>query len=71
MECVVERIIPLGGSPEKPATDLLIGRVVHYHISDELYQNGRIDAEKLKPVGRLAGANYVKLGETFSLERPE
>ncbi|ANC76085.1 flavin reductase family protein [Fictibacillus phosphorivorans] len=71
MECVVEQIIPLGGSPEKPATDLLIGRVVHYHISDELYQNGRIDAEKLKPVGRLAGSNYVKLGETFSLERPE
>ncbi|MBD7963760.1 flavin reductase family protein [Fictibacillus norfolkensis] len=71
MECVVEQIIPLGGTPDKPSTDLLIGRVVHYHISEELYQNGRIDADKLKPVGRLAGTNYVKLGETFSLERPE
>jgi flavin reductase (DIM6/NTAB) family NADH-FMN oxidoreductase RutF len=71
MECIVEQIIPLGGTPDKPSTDLLIGRVVHYHISDELYQNGRIDADKLKPVGRLAGTNYVKLGETFSLERPE
>jgi flavin reductase (DIM6/NTAB) family NADH-FMN oxidoreductase RutF len=71
MECVVEQIIPLGGTPGKPSTDLLIGRVVHYHISEELYQNGRIDADKLKPVGRLAGTNYVKLGETFSLERPE
>jgi len=71
MECVVEQIIPLGGTHDKPSTDLLIGRVVHYHISDELYQNGRIDADKLKPVGRLAGTNYVKLGETFSLERPE
>ncbi|MET3729605.1 flavin reductase (DIM6/NTAB) family NADH-FMN oxidoreductase RutF [Fictibacillus halophilus] len=71
MECVVEQIIPLGGTPDKPSTDLLIGRVVHYHISDELYQDGRIDADKLRPVGRLAGSNYVKLGETFSLERPE
>lgn len=71
MECIVEQIIPLGGTQDKPSTDLLIGRVVHYHISDELYQNGRIDADKLKPVGRLAGTNYVKLGETFSLERPE
>lgn len=71
MECVVEQIIPLGGTTDKPSTDLLIGRVVHYHISEELYQNGRIDADKLKPVGRLAGTNYVKLGETFSLERPK
>ncbi|MBH0165200.1 flavin reductase family protein [Fictibacillus sp. 7GRE50] len=71
MECVVEQIIPLGGTPDRPSTDLLIGRVVHYHISDELYHDGRIDADKLRPVGRLAGTNYVKLGEIFSLERPQ
>ncbi|MFG6497704.1 flavin reductase family protein [Fictibacillus sp. UD] len=71
MECVVESIIPLGGTPDHPATDLIIGKVVHYHIADDLYYDGKIDAEKLKPVGRLAGSNYVKLGEIFSLERPQ
>jgi flavin reductase (DIM6/NTAB) family NADH-FMN oxidoreductase RutF len=71
MECVVEKMIPLGGTPEKPATDLLIGRVVHYHIAEELYENGRIHADKLRPVGRLAGTNYSKLGEIFSLDRPK
>ncbi|WNB91296.1 flavin reductase family protein [Bacillus sp. NEB1478] len=71
MECVVEQIIPLGGTPEKPATDLLIGKVVHYHISDDLYKDGKIHAGKLRPVGRLAGTNYTKLGELFSLDRPE
>ncbi|MDM5317587.1 flavin reductase family protein [Fictibacillus sp. b24] len=71
MECVVESIIPLGGTPDHPATDLLIGKVVQYHIADDLYDDGKIDAEKLKPVGRLAGSNYVKLGEIFSLERPQ
>ncbi|MCM3717353.1 flavin reductase family protein [Fictibacillus phosphorivorans] len=71
MECVVEQILPLGGTPDQPATDLLIGKVVHYHIAEDLYSSGRIDAEKLRPVGRLAGTNYVKLGETLSLERPE
>jgi flavin reductase (DIM6/NTAB) family NADH-FMN oxidoreductase RutF len=71
MECRVEKIIPLGGTPEKPATDLLIGKVVHYHIAEELYADGKIHAEKLRPVGRLAGTNYTKLGEIFELDRPE
>ncbi len=30
MECVLERSIPLGGSEERPACDLLIGRVVFF-----------------------------------------
>ena len=71
MECVVEQILPLGGTADQPATDLLIGRIVHYHIAEELYNGGKIDAEKLRPVGRLAGTAYAKLGETFSLDRPE
>jgi flavin reductase (DIM6/NTAB) family NADH-FMN oxidoreductase RutF len=71
MECVVDQILPLGGTPDEPATDLLIGRVVYYHIADELYNQGRIDAKRLRPVGRLAGTNYAKLGEIFSIDRPE
>ncbi|RUS45745.1 flavin reductase family protein [Cohnella sp. AR92] len=71
MECVLEHSYPLGGTEEAPQCDLLIGRVVCFHIADELLHNGRIDAEKLKPVSRLAGSNYSKLGEIFALARPE
>lgn len=71
MECVLEHSYPLGGTEETPQCDLLIGRVVCFHIADELLHNGRIDAEKLKPVSRLAGSNYSKLGEIFALARPE
>ncbi|MDT8861076.1 flavin reductase family protein [Alkalihalobacillus sp. MEB130] len=70
MECVLEQAIPLGGTKDQPACDLLIGRVVQYHIRSDLYENGRIDAQGLKPVSRLAGNAYAKLGETFELERP-
>jgi flavin reductase (DIM6/NTAB) family NADH-FMN oxidoreductase RutF len=70
MECVLEQAIPLGGDAGAPACDLLIGRVVRFHIAEALYENGRIDARKLQPVSRLAGSNYGKLGELFSLERP-
>lgn len=70
-ECVLERSIPLGGSEESPACDLLIGEIVQYHINEDLYEDGRIDAAGLKPVSRLAGNNYSKLGEIFTLERPK
>lgn len=70
MECVLERAIPLGGSGDAPATDLLIGRVVYFHVADALYNNGRIDAQLLRPVSRMAGNDYAKLGEIFELVRP-
>ncbi|WP_028608481.1 flavin reductase family protein [Paenibacillus harenae] len=73
MECVLEQSLPLGGAATEgaaPACDLLIGRVVRFHIDESLYENGRIDAAVLKPVSRLAGSDYAKLGGQFSLERP-
>jgi len=70
MECVLERAIPLGGGESGPACDLMIGRVVYFQLSEEVYANGYIDPVKLGPVARLAGSAYAKLGETFSIERP-
>ncbi|WP_411831421.1 flavin reductase family protein [Paenibacillus dokdonensis] len=70
MECVLERSIPLGGTEASPSTDLLIGRVVRFHVDDTLLDHGRILADVLQPVSRLAGNSYAKLGETFSLDRP-
>ena len=70
MECVVEKIIPLGGTESAPACDLLIGKVVKYHIRETVLREGRIDANLLRPVSRLAGTQYEKLGEIFKLKRP-
>lgn len=71
MECVLEHAYPLGGTEDAPACDLLIGRVVRFHVADELLSAGRIDARLLAPVSRLAGNVYGKLGEMFSMDRPE
>lgn len=71
MECVLEQALPLGGGEGSPACDLLIGRIVCFHIDEALYENGRIDAVALKPVSRLAGNSYAKLGELFDMDRPE
>lgn len=49
---------------------VVIGKVLMMHISDEiLLENYRINLDKYQPVARLAGSNYAKMGETFSIKR--
>lgn len=71
MECLLERAIQLGGTAEQPAADLLIGRVVRFHIAESVYEGGRITAAELKAVSRLAGNDYAGVGPVFSIRRPE
>ncbi|WP_117170005.1 flavin reductase family protein [Paraliobacillus sediminis] len=69
MECVLEQVIELG---DKESTcDLVIGRVVQFHIDEAIYQDGRIDPHGLAAVSRLAGNDYAKIGEIFTIERPK
>ncbi|MNG21890.1 hypothetical protein D3C84_1063100 [compost metagenome] len=70
MECVVEQIVPVGNIDERPACDLILARVVRFHIDESIYENGYILPDRLKPVGRMAGSDYARLGSMFSLERP-
>lgn len=53
--------------------DLILLEVLSYHIDDSVYNEDKdyILADKLAPVARLAGNDYSKLGETFTLKRPE
>ncbi|MEH7086755.1 flavin reductase family protein [Neobacillus drentensis] len=70
MECVLEHSVELGGL-EAPGCDLIIGKVVQFHIDNEIYEKGRINPSGLAAVSRLAGNNYAKIGEIFEIERPK
>lgn len=70
MECTLEHSVELGGV-DTPGCDLIVGKVIQYHIEDALYDKGRIDPMGLAAVSRLAGSNYAKIGEIFSIERPK
>lgn len=49
---------------------IIIGRVVMFHIDDEILLEGdKINLDLYKPVARLAGSNYAKLGEIFTIKR--
>ncbi|WP_026576125.1 flavin reductase family protein [Bacillus sp. UNC438CL73TsuS30] len=70
MECLLEQSLELGGS-DSPGSDLIIGKVVQFHIENDLYEKGRIDPKGLAAVSRLAGNYYAKIGEIFEIERPK
>ncbi|EKN70436.1 hypothetical protein BABA_05301 [Neobacillus bataviensis LMG 21833] len=70
MECTLEHSLELGGL-DSPGCDFIIGKVVQFHIEDDIYENGRIDPSGLAAVSRLAGNNYAKIGEIFEIERPK
>jgi len=49
---------------------VIIGRIVMMHFDESiLMDNYIINLENYKPIARLAGSNYAKIGELFSVKR--
>jgi flavin reductase (DIM6/NTAB) family NADH-FMN oxidoreductase RutF len=63
LECRLDRVIELG----RLQNQIVFGCIVHFHVADAVYERGKIDSEKLKPVARLAGRRYARLGDTVNL----
>lgn len=66
-ECVLERIVVMSDQPGGGAA--VFGRVTCIHVRDDLYNEGRIDTEALRPIGRLAGDAYIRASDVFHLKR--
>lgn len=68
LECRVTQILPVGHGPHS----LVLGEIVYFHIRDDLYNvnTGRIDMQRLHPVGRLAGNLYTHVHDIFEMKRP-
>jgi flavin reductase (DIM6/NTAB) family NADH-FMN oxidoreductase RutF len=67
-ECRLYKLITLG--EEQGGGDAIFGEVIHVHVDDEVIEDGKIDVRKLKPIARLAGKEWSKLGEIIELDRP-
>lgn len=49
---------------------VIIGKIIMMHFEDSiLLDDHKINLANYKPVARLAGSNYAKLGEIFSIKR--
>ena len=69
MECTLVQIIHFGNIPGGGCT--VFGEVQRFHIADELFDNFRIDPDKLRPIGRMGGPTYTRTKDRFDLIRPK
>ena len=68
MECRLFQVIhvsrkPLGGS-------IVLGEVLRFHVEDALFDEYRIDADRLRAIGRMGGPNYARTTDRFNMPRP-
>lgn len=69
-ECKLAQIVPVGEGPG--SARIIIGTVLHMHFDESVYREGDyIDMEAYRPLARLAGTGYARLGEIFHLARPQ
>ncbi len=71
-ETVLEHYMPIKNDADEIITDFFFLRVIGYHLDESILdkENDYIITRNLDPVARLAGNQYVKLGEEFTLIRP-
>lgn len=55
---------------ELPKSNIVLGRIVCFHVNDEVWDGDGIIHDRLQPVGRLAGSSYCKTDSTFDMQRP-
>ena len=67
-ECELNQIVPIG-EKEPGGGFVVIGKIVLFHISEEVYENGIINLEKLNPIGRLSGNKYSRVTDKFEIKR--
>ena len=68
MECSLAQLVTFGGGPGGGCT--VFGRIVRFHIADELFNDFRIDPDKLGVIGRMGGPTYTRTRDRFEMIRP-
>jgi flavin reductase (DIM6/NTAB) family NADH-FMN oxidoreductase RutF len=69
MECRLLQVVhvsakPLGGS-------IVLGEVVRFHVDGALFDDFRIDPDKLRAFGRMGGSTYARTTDRFEMRRPK
>ena len=63
LECRLDSILEFG----RLKSQLLVGEVLRFRIDEALYRDGKVDVARFRPLARLGGPNYARLGETITM----
>ena len=63
LECRLHRVVEFGDT----GSEFIVGEILVWRIRDGLVQDGKIDTLKLRPIARIAGPRYAKLGDIIDL----
>eukprot|EP00924_Labyrinthula_sp_SR-Ha-C_P008217 snap_masked-scaffold_11-processed-gene-6.41-mRNA-1 protein AED:0.10 eAED:0.10 QI:0/-1/0/1/-1/1/1/0/257 len=71
-ECKLNDLKEIKDDSGKVVSTMVIVRVVKAHVLEDIFdeEDGTVQSEKLKAVGRLGGVAYSTLGERYDLPRP-
>ena len=69
MECRLYGSMNVGGQPY--ASVVIVGEVLVAHVRDDLWAEGMVQADRLRPIARLGANLYTPLGKIFALDRPK
>ena len=67
MECKLNQVVEIGDGTNH---GIVIGEILLMHIRDDIINGHRINHQRLKPVGRLAGNMYCKTDDVYEMVRP-
>ncbi|MBB3139557.1 flavin reductase family protein [Halomonas organivorans] len=67
--CRLREVIRFGDRPR--AGNLVLAEVVEVHADPSVWDGRHVDIDALRPIGRLAGADYSRTTDRFALERPQ
>ena len=66
-ECTLLQTVTISDQPGGGSA--VFGEVRRIHIRDDIYVDGYVLMDVLKPIGRLAGADYARITDTFTKHR--
>jgi flavin reductase (DIM6/NTAB) family NADH-FMN oxidoreductase RutF len=68
MECRLLQVVHVSEQPG--GGSVVLGEVLRFHVDEDYIEDFRIDPDKLRAVGRMAGSTYARTTDRFELQRP-
>lgn len=71
LECEFMFRVRLPSSSPKAENNAVFGKVVGIHIDDSILENGMVQMDRYKPLGRLGYMDYTVVDNVFAMDRPD